>query len=61
MKRYVDLIASRYEWTCPSCEILNHVTAIPKKSHPCLDAIVVCRKCKRTFLVDQTRVEHARD
>ena len=44
----VELIASGYEWTCPNpkCkEHLNHEIEVKEK--------VKCRKCKRTFTVEE--------
>jgi len=40
----IDLIASGYEWICPSCEDLNKEIAITEK--------VTCRGCEKTFEVN---------
>lgn len=39
----VELIASGYEWECPSCEKLNKVIETLN--------IVTCRKCKKEYEV----------
>jgi hypothetical protein len=44
----VDLIASGYEWECPSCGLLNSEIEITEQ--------VECLKCKRVY--DTQSAEH---
>jgi transcription elongation factor Elf1 len=50
-----ELIASGYEWTCPKCETLNNVCAIPMGEFGV--GAVECEKCKTKFKV--TDINHA--
>ncbi len=46
----VDLIASGYEWTCPSCEKLNEEMEIPKD-------FVIC-ECGQSFRICVTNFKN---
>jgi transcription elongation factor Elf1 len=41
----VDLIASGYDWTCPSCGQWNTVIEIPS------DEMVTCGTCEKSFKI----------
>ncbi len=43
---YVTLLSNGYEWTCPTCRIINTTIQVPK------DNKVTCPICLKTFLVD---------
>jgi transcription elongation factor Elf1 len=45
----VFLIASGYEWTCPHCNKLNKVVAVPKPNRKTNEVTVRCGKCKRIY------------
>ena len=47
----VELIASGYEWTCPSCECLNTEEEVYNE--------VICDSCNKTYKVDQDGIHHA--
>jgi len=49
--RFVDLIASGYEWICPDCEHYQRIIAITET--------VTCEKCGEKFTVDE--IHHAYD
>ena len=40
----VELIASGYEWTCPSCEHFNREIQVTEE--------VYCQGCQREFIVE---------
>jgi len=42
----VELIASGYEWTCPTCGTLNRLTGIADK--------VICDECRGEWPVSET-------
>ena len=44
-KKTIELIASGYEWNCPSCEELNHEIEILE--------IVKCKECGKEFKVQE--------
>lgn len=51
----VDLIASGYEWTCPLCEHLNKLPAIPD------DSLVECRNPGCAYVFNVGSIHHAMD
>ena len=51
VEKYVDLIASGYEWTCPECECFNKIMGV--------SPTIECDNCSKEFEVGE--VHHAYD
>ena len=56
-RREVDLIASGYEWICPTCGKLNHEISVPELAEDGINNGAVICTCGQRFRVNTP--EHA--